>query len=182
MDHSAGRELPDAFTPVLAESDLPEGASKRARYKETPLLLVKRGDRLYAFVEACAHLGGPLAEGRLEGDTVVCPWHSSRFALATGVGRRWTVCLSAAMSRGADPRRPDRSAEQRVLSEERLGAGIGRHAGGRRSVLRTPPITDAATNRGTITRRLFLRGVVMTVPLLPAAGGGRCALANSRIR
>jgi nitrite reductase/ring-hydroxylating ferredoxin subunit len=69
---------------MLAESDLAEGELKRAVYKETPLLLVKRRDRLYAFVETCAHQGGPLAEGRLEADTLACPWPSSRFALGTG--------------------------------------------------------------------------------------------------
>ena len=29
-------------------------------------------------------LGGPLDEGEREGDTVVCPWHGSRFDLCTG--------------------------------------------------------------------------------------------------
>jgi nitrite reductase/ring-hydroxylating ferredoxin subunit/uncharacterized membrane protein len=84
VDHSSGRELPEEFTPVLAESDLPEGVLKRIRYKETPLLLVRRGDRVYALAETCAHLGGPLSEGKLEGDTVVCPWHASRFKLESG--------------------------------------------------------------------------------------------------
>jgi nitrite reductase/ring-hydroxylating ferredoxin subunit/uncharacterized membrane protein len=84
MDHSAGQELPHEFTGVLAESDLPAGESKRVHYNETPLLVVRRGDRLFAFVEKCAHLGGPLAEGTLDGDTIVCPWHSSRFALESG--------------------------------------------------------------------------------------------------
>ena len=45
---------------------------------------VRRGDRVYALAETCAHLGGPLSEGKLEGDTVVCPWHASRFTLETG--------------------------------------------------------------------------------------------------
>jgi nitrite reductase/ring-hydroxylating ferredoxin subunit len=53
-------------------------------YKETPLLLVKRGARISCLAETCAHLGGPLAEGKLEGDTVVCPWHASRFSLRSG--------------------------------------------------------------------------------------------------
>ena len=84
VDHSSGRELPEKFTPLLPESDLPEGELKRVLYKETPLLLVRRGDRVFALAETCAHLGGPLAEGKLEGDTVVCPWHASRFALESG--------------------------------------------------------------------------------------------------
>ena len=40
--------------------------------------------RLYAMGEACSHLGGPLAEGRVEGEAIVCPWHGSRFALEDG--------------------------------------------------------------------------------------------------
>ena len=56
----------------------------RARYKDTPLVLVRHADRLYALVETCAHLGGPLADGKLEGNTVVCPWHGSRFDLPSG--------------------------------------------------------------------------------------------------
>ena len=84
MDHSSGRALPEKFTPLLAESDLPEGKLNRVLFKETPLLLVRRGERVYALAETCAHLGGPLSEGKLEGDTVVCPWHASRFALRSG--------------------------------------------------------------------------------------------------
>jgi nitrite reductase/ring-hydroxylating ferredoxin subunit/uncharacterized membrane protein len=84
VDHSSGRELPQKFTPVLDESELGEGELKRVLYKETPLLLVRRGGRIYSLAETCAHLGGPLAQGKLEGDTVVCPWHASRFSLQSG--------------------------------------------------------------------------------------------------
>jgi nitrite reductase/ring-hydroxylating ferredoxin subunit/uncharacterized membrane protein len=84
VDHSSGRELPEKFTALLPDEDLPENKLKRVLYKETPLLLVRRGDRVYALAETCAHLGGPLSEGKLEGDTVVCPWHASRFALESG--------------------------------------------------------------------------------------------------
>ena len=35
-------------------------------------------------IERCSHFGGPLAEGQLEGESVRCPWHGSRFALADG--------------------------------------------------------------------------------------------------
>lgn len=84
VNHSEGRAVPSEFTRVLAEGDLPEGQLTRARYEDTPILLVKRAGRVHALIETCAHLGGPLADGKLEGDTVVCPWHGSRFALETG--------------------------------------------------------------------------------------------------
>ena len=35
---------------------------------------------------ACNHVGGPLGQGTLEGDYVVCPWHQWRFHRATGKG------------------------------------------------------------------------------------------------
>lgn len=34
----------------------------------------------------CNHAGGPLGEGRLEGDYVVCPWHYWKFHCRTGQG------------------------------------------------------------------------------------------------
>jgi multimeric flavodoxin WrbA/nitrite reductase/ring-hydroxylating ferredoxin subunit len=34
----------------------------------------------------CNHVGGPLGEGRLEGEYVVCPWHYWRFERKTGAG------------------------------------------------------------------------------------------------
>ncbi len=34
----------------------------------------------------CNHVGGPLGQGRLEGDYVVCPWHHYRFHRVTGKG------------------------------------------------------------------------------------------------
>lgn len=36
---------------------------------------------------ACNHVGGPLGEGRLDGEYVVCPWHAYyKFHFATGLG------------------------------------------------------------------------------------------------
>lgn len=34
----------------------------------------------------CNHAGGPLGEGRLDGDYVVCPWHQYKFHRITGEG------------------------------------------------------------------------------------------------
>jgi nitrite reductase/ring-hydroxylating ferredoxin subunit len=33
---------------------------------------------------ACTHKQGPLNEGPLDGSTVTCPWHGSRFDVCTG--------------------------------------------------------------------------------------------------
>ena len=34
----------------------------------------------------CNHAGGPLADGRLDGEYVVCPWHNWKYHCRTGLG------------------------------------------------------------------------------------------------
>lgn len=84
VDHSAGEKLPANFTRVVAESELKEEKPLRAEHDGTSILLVRRGSQIYALAETCSHLGGPLSEGKLQGDTIQCPWHGSRFCLTNG--------------------------------------------------------------------------------------------------
>lgn len=84
VDHTAAEKLPEEFIPVLAESNLPQGQPVRAEHNGTPILLVRRGQQIYALAETCSHLGGPLSEGKLDGDIIQCPWHGSRFSLHDG--------------------------------------------------------------------------------------------------
>jgi|SRR2546422_4158109 len=42
------------------------------------------GGSYYAIENTCPHRGGPLAEGKIDGDEVICPWHGSRFNVKTG--------------------------------------------------------------------------------------------------
>src|SRR5437879_4616767 len=39
-----------------------------------------------AVANGCNHVGGPLGDGRLDGDYIVCPWHNWKFHRCTGVG------------------------------------------------------------------------------------------------
>jgi 3-phenylpropionate/trans-cinnamate dioxygenase ferredoxin subunit len=38
----------------------------------------------YAIENTCPHRGGPLAEGMMAGEEVICPWHGARFDVKTG--------------------------------------------------------------------------------------------------
>jgi nitrite reductase/ring-hydroxylating ferredoxin subunit len=42
------------------------------------------GGSYFATDERCAHQGGPLGEGLLEGSVVTCPWHAWQFDVRTG--------------------------------------------------------------------------------------------------
>ena len=64
--------------------DLPDDEPTRAQANGEDVVLVRRGETIYALGHSCSHLGGPLSEGKLEGDTIVCPWHGSSFTLKDG--------------------------------------------------------------------------------------------------
>ena len=83
-DRTAGEIFPEEFMAVLPESQLPDNKPMRAMHKGVPILLVRRGERLFAMAETCSHFSGPLSEGKLLDDSIVCPYHSSRFALEDG--------------------------------------------------------------------------------------------------
>ena len=84
VDHTADYSPPEDFVPVLAEAELRENELRRVQANGMPVLLVRRGQRIYAIAETCAHLGGPLSQGKLEDAAVRCPWHGSRFSLEDG--------------------------------------------------------------------------------------------------
>ncbi len=84
VDQSNQLEPPEKWTPVLAEADLPDGQMRRAETGGTRILLLRRTNRIFAISDTCSHRGGPLSEGRLDGDCVECPWHGSVFDIATG--------------------------------------------------------------------------------------------------
>ena len=52
----------------------------------TPIALSYRDGRFSAVSGVCNHVGGPLGEGRLDGDYIVCPWHNYKFHFRTGEG------------------------------------------------------------------------------------------------
>lgn len=76
------------FVRVARATDIPVGKGCLVESSVVPVAVFNAGrDRFYAVSGLCPHEDGPLADGWLEGDAVVCPWHGFDFDLATGACR-----------------------------------------------------------------------------------------------
>jgi nitrite reductase/ring-hydroxylating ferredoxin subunit len=73
-----------AFEIVARTSELKDGAGLRVTVGGKAIALFRVAGEILAIDDECTHLGASLAEGALEGDRVVCPWHRALFELRTG--------------------------------------------------------------------------------------------------
>jgi apoptosis-inducing factor 3 len=69
-------------------SELPDGGRIAGHSGGEAVLVVRRGEEIFAVGSQCTHYGGPLAEGIVVDDTVRCPWHHACFSLRTGAALR----------------------------------------------------------------------------------------------
>jgi nitrite reductase/ring-hydroxylating ferredoxin subunit len=73
------------FVPVAAADDITVGQGTFVERDGVSLAVFNAGaGRFYACSALCPHEDGPLAEGWLEGTSVVCPWHGFNFDVTTG--------------------------------------------------------------------------------------------------
>jgi 3-phenylpropionate/trans-cinnamate dioxygenase ferredoxin component len=70
---------------VCAVADVPKGSAKAVAVEDVELALVHADDdHFYAVYDECSHAAVPLSEGEIEGCTLECWLHGSRFDLRTG--------------------------------------------------------------------------------------------------
>jgi nitrite reductase/ring-hydroxylating ferredoxin subunit len=85
VNRTVGQTISESFVPVLDADQLEGEELREVKVDGVPVLIARsRSGEICALAATCTHLGGPLAEGSREGDTVICPWHGSRFDLCTG--------------------------------------------------------------------------------------------------
>jgi nitrite reductase/ring-hydroxylating ferredoxin subunit/uncharacterized membrane protein len=78
-------EGPSDWTAAAQSSDLEDGKPKAVVVDETPVLLLRHRDHVHAIHDRCSHRGCSLAElGEVDGETIECGCHGSRFSLRDG--------------------------------------------------------------------------------------------------
>jgi len=91
---------------VAKLADLPPGQCLSVEAKDIGIALCNVGGTIYALDNICAHAGGPLGEGFLDGDCVECPWHGWRYnqnGRAAGKPSNQSRLLHGAHRRRFDP-------------------------------------------------------------------------------
>ena len=81
---------------VGSVDELRTSSLQQVTARKTKIALSYQDDEFCAISNACNHVGGPLGEGTLDGEFVVCPWHYWKFHRKTGKGSpdmRKTKCL-----------------------------------------------------------------------------------------
>jgi len=69
---------------VAGAGEVAPGCRKLVHVEGREIALFNVDGALYAIEAICPHRGGPLQDGDLEGETVICPLHDYDFNLKTG--------------------------------------------------------------------------------------------------
>jgi 3-phenylpropionate/trans-cinnamate dioxygenase ferredoxin subunit len=69
---------------VAKLSEIAQGTTRRVVLNSVEILLCNVDGKVYAIEDVCTHDGGPLDQGTLEGESVVCPRHGATFDVRTG--------------------------------------------------------------------------------------------------
>jgi nitrite reductase/ring-hydroxylating ferredoxin subunit len=77
-------EIMADFVKVGTLLDLQPGQARAVEVRGNSLALCNVDGQIYATSNTCAHRGGPLGEGSLEGQIITCPWHAFQFDVTTG--------------------------------------------------------------------------------------------------
>ena len=77
------------FTAVCKADEVKGGQVKEVAVQGRAVLIANVGGKYYAIAGRCPHMGGRLAQGKLEGTVITCPRHGSQFDMTDGHVVRW---------------------------------------------------------------------------------------------
>ncbi len=73
------------FRKVADKSEIAVGQCKTVEVDGKRIAIFNVDGEYYAIDDSCAHQGGPLGEGELDGTIVTCPWHAWMYDVTTGL-------------------------------------------------------------------------------------------------
>lgn len=76
-------------TEVAKSEQVREGAVHVASANGKSIALTRVKGAVQAFENKCPHLGLALSRGKIEGGSITCPWHGSKFDMCSGKNLDW---------------------------------------------------------------------------------------------
>jgi 3-phenylpropionate/trans-cinnamate dioxygenase ferredoxin subunit len=73
-----------AYTRACALADVPDDGALAVEVGDEPVAIIRADGEVYAIRDVCSHAEVPLSEGEVDGCTIECWLHGSRFDLRTG--------------------------------------------------------------------------------------------------
>jgi nitrite reductase/ring-hydroxylating ferredoxin subunit len=73
-----------AFVRAARKQDVPQGKIYEFQVGGQSVAIANIAGKFFAINSICAHEGGPLGEGELDGTIVTCPWHLWQYDVTTG--------------------------------------------------------------------------------------------------
>jgi 3-phenylpropionate/trans-cinnamate dioxygenase ferredoxin component len=73
-----------SFVKACALADVPEEGAFAVEIEDTPVVVARIGEEIFALRDVCSHAEVALSEGDVEDCTIECWLHGSRFDLRTG--------------------------------------------------------------------------------------------------
>ena len=78
---------------VTRTDNIPLREGRAVQVGDDEIAIFNLGGRFVAVDNACPHRGGPLADGIVSGDSVVCPLHGYKICLESGEVKKPDVCV-----------------------------------------------------------------------------------------
>ncbi len=73
-----------AWFELCSAAEVPSGSAKEFVIGQQIIAVFHTDNRFFALDGMCAHQGGPLAQGAVDGHCLTCPWHGWQYDITNG--------------------------------------------------------------------------------------------------
>jgi 3-phenylpropionate/trans-cinnamate dioxygenase ferredoxin subunit len=84
FDYTQYNETQAEFVEIAPLADLPPGERLFVELDKKPIVVFNLAGKVFAIGDVCTHDNGPLGDGEVEENEIICPRHGARFDVRTG--------------------------------------------------------------------------------------------------
>jgi 3-phenylpropionate/trans-cinnamate dioxygenase ferredoxin subunit len=93
FNYTALEESKLEYVEIAPASELPNGERLFVDLGDKPIVIFNIAGQFFAIGDVCTHDDGPLGDGAIEGENIVCPRHGGEFEIRTGKAMQLPVVV-----------------------------------------------------------------------------------------